>query len=153
MRALILILACLAQPVLADAPLFILDRTQMTFDLGPGNPANNPSRPENSPYSAWNSAGNPSNTAGNWENRPSNPANQNRLIITEDGGVMGFYTLNPAGVLNLFDMQGNRVAFRPARGSKSLFTTGGEWCGTTGGLAGGGVAFGVTQSCASKFAR
>ncbi|MCQ0970609.1 hypothetical protein MLD63_09255 [Paracoccus sp. TK19116] len=151
--ALLLALAAGTAPALADAPLFILDRTQLPFELGPGHPANNPAAPANSPYSAWNSAGNSSNTSGNYENRPSNPANQNRLIITSDGSVVGYYALNPGGVLNLFDVNGNRVAFRPARGSKSLFTTNGQWCGTTGGLDGGGVAFGITQSCAARFFR
>lgn len=152
MRLILATIAALAAaPALADAPLFILDRTQLPFDLGPGNPANNPALPQNSPYAAWNSAGNTSNSSGNYDNRPSNPANQNRMIITADGSVLGYYVVNPGGVLNLFDVNGNRIAYRPARGSKSLFTTNGEWCGTTGGLTGGGVAFGVTQSCASRF--
>lgn len=136
-----------------DAPLFILDRTQMAFDLGPGHPANNPARPGNSPNAAWNSAGNTANTAAAPENNPTNPANQNRLIYTADGAVIGYYVLNRVGVLNLFDVNGRRVAYRPQRGTKSLFTTDGAWCGTVAGSKEGGFALGVTEACARAFGR
>lgn len=142
-----------AAPAAADAPLFILDQTQLPFDLGPGHPANNPARPGNAPNAAWNSAGNTSNSGSVFENKPSNPANSERLLITADGGVIGYYVVNPGGVLNLFDVNGKRIAYRPARGTKSLFTTGGQWCGTVDGTRGGGFAVGITQSCATQFNR
>ncbi|MBK4215864.1 hypothetical protein JJJ17_08000 [Paracoccus caeni] len=142
-----MLLAPMAQ---ADVPLIILDRTQLPFDLGPGHPANSPSRTENSPNSAANSASNPANASSTWQNRPTNPANEQRLIITADGGVLGYYATSAGGVLNLFDVNGRRIAFRPARGTRSLFTARGEWCGT---VDGGGSSFvlAVTQSCASQF--
>lgn len=148
------VLACwlLAAPVLADAPLIVLDQTQLPFDLGPGHPANNPSSPANSPNASWNSAGNTANSSSAWGNRPSNPANERRLIITGDGSVLGYYATNAGGVLNLFDVNGRRLAYRPAKGTRSLFTTAGQWCGT---VDGGRQSFvlAVTPSCARLFGR
>ncbi|MBC9247124.1 hypothetical protein H4P12_10425 [Paracoccus sp. 11-3] len=134
----------------ADAPLIILDRSQLPFDLSPGNPANSPARSSNSPNSAWNSASNTANSASAWENRPSNPANEQRLIFTSDGSVLGYYATNAGGVMNLFDVNGNRIAYRPARGTRSLFTTSGEWCGTVDRNR-GGMILAVTRSCAARF--
>lgn len=142
-----------AAPVMADAPLIILDRTQLPFDLGPGHPANNPAKPSNSPNASWNSAGNTANSSSTWGNRPSNPANEKRLIITADGGVLGYYAANAGGVLNLFDRNGRRIAYRPVSGTRSLFTVGGEWCGTVDGGRGGDFVLAVTKGCASRFGR
>ena len=55
-----------------------------------------------------------------------------------------------AGTLNLFDVTGKRVAYRP-KGSKSLFSNDGRWCGTVADASGGGFAFGVTRGCAGLF--
>lgn len=148
-----LILALSAAPfdaTRADAPMILLDPGQLPFDLGPGHPANSPARQSNSPHAAWNSASNTANSSAARENRPSNPDNEQRLIITADGSVMGYYATNAGGVLNLFDTQGRRVAYRPARGTRSLFTTSGQWCGTVDG-SGGGMILGVTRSCAGRF--
>lgn len=134
----------------ADAPLIILDPGQLPFDLGPGHPANSPARQSNSANAAWNSASNTANSSSARENQPTNPENEQRLIITADGGVLGYYATNAGGVLNLFNVSGRRIAYRPARGTRSLFTTAGEWCGTVDG-SGGGMILGVTQSCASRF--
>ena len=89
MRAILPLLLLLPTAPLADAPLIILDQSQLPFDLGPGHPANSPARTSNSPNAAANSAGNTANAGSTWNNRPSNPANENRLIITADGGVGG----------------------------------------------------------------
>lgn len=137
----------------ADAPLIILDRTQLPFDLGPGHPANNPARATNSPNAAWNSAGNTANATSTWANRPSNPANEQRLIFTAQGEVLGYYAPNAGGVLNLFDLQGRRVAYRPARGTQSLFTPSGQWCGTVDRPRSGGMVLAVTPECARHFLR
>lgn len=134
----------------ADAPLIVLDQTRLPFELGPGNPANNPARAANSPNAAWNSSGNPANRASTWQNRPSNPDNETRLIITAQGGVLGYYATNPGGVLNLFDVNGDRVAYRPAKGTRSLFTVSGEWCGTVDGGS-GRLVLAVTPACAARF--
>ncbi|MDP5307595.1 hypothetical protein [Paracoccus spongiarum] len=146
------LIALSGTPALADAPLIILDQTRLPFDLGPGHPANSPANPANSPNAAWNSGGNTANSPSAWQNRPGNPANEERLIITADGGVLGYYAVNGGGVLNLFDVNGRRIAYRPARGTRSLFTTSGQWCGT---VDGGRQNFvlAVTRSCASAFAR
>lgn len=143
----------LTAPALADAPLIVLDRGQLPFDLGPGHPANRPSAPGNSPNAPWNSAGNTANSPSAWGNRPSNPANERRLIFTADGSVLGYYAENAGGVLNLFDVNGRRLAYRPARGTRSLFTTSGEWCGTVDSPRGGGMVLAVTPECARRFAR
>lgn len=144
-----LILALLAAPALADAPLFALEQSSLPFDLGPGAPQNAPSRQTNSPNAAANSAASPANASSTFANSPGNPANEKRVIFTADGAVVGYYAPNPMGVLNLFDLQGRRVAYRP-RGSKSLFASDGRWCGTVA-RAQGGMAFGMIRSCAGIF--
>ncbi|WP_022706565.1 MULTISPECIES: hypothetical protein [Paracoccus] len=151
---LILALTCLmAAPALADAPLIVLDRTQLPFDLGPGHPANRPSNPANSPNAPWNSAGNTANSASAWQNRPANPENEKRLIFTQDGSVLGYYAQNAGGVLNIFDTRGRRLAYRPARGTRSIFSVAGEWCGTVDSPRGGGMVLAVTPECARRFGR
>ena len=150
MLAIALISLSGAAPAIADAPLIVLDQTRLPFDLGPGHPANNPANPANSPNATWNSAGNTANSPTAWGNRPTNPANEKRLIITADGGVLGYYATNAGGVLNLFDVNGRRIAYRPAKGTDSLFTTGGIWCGTVDDGRGGFI-IAVTRSCAAKF--
>lgn len=135
----------------ADAAFIVLDRTQLPFDLGPGNPANSPSRSGNAPHSAWNSGANTANGGTIWQNRPSNPANGNRLIFNAHGDVLGYYAPNPGGVLNLFDVSGRRVAYRPARGTQSLFSTSGQWCGTVDTPRGGGMVLAMTPECARLF--
>lgn len=153
MRVLSLVTALFAAAAAqADAPLIVLDQTRLPFDLGPGHPANNPARPANSPNAAWNSSGNTANSGTAWRNRPSNPDNERRLIITGDGGVLGYYATNQGGVLNLFDVAGRRVAYRPARGTRSLFTVTGQWCGTVDGGRGNFV-LAVTPACAARFGR
>lgn len=151
-RALALSLACLlpALPGLADAPVFVIDRTQLPFDLSAGAPGNSPARQSNSPNAAANSAASPANSASAYANSPDNPANHKRLIFTRDGDIVGYYAPNGSGTLNLFDASGRRIAYRP-RGTKSLFSNSGEWCGTVAEAQGGGFAFGVTQSCGARF--
>lgn len=144
------ILMFCALPALADAPLFVLDQTRLPFDLGPGAPQNQPSRQANSPHAAANSAASPANSASRYANSPRNPANEKRVIFTADGSVVGYYAPNGAGTLNLFDLGGKRVAYRP-KGSKSLFSSDGRWCGTVADASGGGFAFGVTRDCAGLF--
>lgn len=153
MRLLTMLVMLAAAPALADAPLVVLDSTQLPFDLGPGHPANSPARPGNAPHSAWNSAGNTANSAQVAGNRPTDPENEQRVIFTADGSVVGYYAPNAGGVLNLFDLSGRRVAYRPARGTQSLFTTDGAWCGTVDGLRDGGMVLAVTQNCARRFLR
>lgn len=145
-----LILALCAGPVFADAPLFLLDQRQLPFDLGPGAPQNSPSRQSNSPNAATNSAASAANRASAYANSPANPANEKRVIFTSDGSVIGYYAPNGAGTLNLFDVTGKRIAYRP-KGSKSLFSSDGRWCGTVAASGGGGFAFGVIRSCANLF--
>lgn len=142
--------ALIASAAHADAPMILLDPGQLPFDLGPGHPANSPARQSNSPNAAWNSASNTANSSSTRENQPSNPENEQRLIITADGGVMGYYATNAGGVLNLFDINGRRIAYRPAKGTRSLFTTSGQWCGTVDG-SGGAMILAVTRSCAARF--
>ncbi|MBU2958132.1 MULTISPECIES: hypothetical protein [unclassified Paracoccus (in: a-proteobacteria)] len=153
MRLILVLSACLATPALADAPLIVLDRTQLPFDLGPGHPANRPSRTGNSPNAPWNSAGNTANSPSAWQNRPSNPENEQRLIFTSDGSVLGYYAQNAGGVLNIFDTQGRRFAYRPARGTRSIFSVSGEWCGTVDNPRGGGMVLAMTPECARRFGR
>lgn len=150
--ALALAFVIAATAAVADAPLVVLDRTRLPFDLGPGHPANSPSRTGNQPNAAANSSGNTANSSAAWENRPSNPANAKRLIFTAEGDVLGYYVPGASGVLNLFDTGGRRIAYRPAHGTQSLFTVRGAWCGTVD-QPSGGIVLAVTQECASLFAQ
>jgi len=143
-----------ALPALADAPLFIVDQSQMPFDLGPGAPANQPSRQGNLPSAPGNSSGAPGNGTGVRANAPDNPDNGpdgGRAIWAGDEAV-GYYRTN-GGTLNLFNSRGRRVAYRPGGGhTRSLFSPEGRWCGTVADT-GGGMAFGMTQDCAGRFFR
>ncbi|MFV0643601.1 MAG: hypothetical protein ACK5NN_03745 [Sphingomonadaceae bacterium] len=149
-HVLILTLTLVAAPAFADAPLFLLDQTQLPFDLGPGDPQNSPARQSNSPNAAANSQARPANRSSTYANSPANPANEKRVIITPDGDIVGFYTPNGSGTLNLFDVNGKRVAYRP-KASKSLFSNRGKWCGTVADSNGGGYAFGMIRECVSLF--
>ena len=149
-RSLALLLLLAPAPALADAPLVVIDRTQLPFELGPGHPANSPARTANQPNMAANSSGNTANSPSAWENRPSNPANEGRLIFTADGEVRGYYAPNAAGVLNVFDTAGRRIAYRPARGTSSLFSVQGAWCGTVDSTR-EGMVLAVTPECAALF--
>ena len=145
-----LILSLCAAPAFADAPLFLIDQTQLPFDLGPGAPQNAPSRQANSPNAAANSAASAANRSSSYANSPANPANEKRVIFIDDGSVVGYYAPNGSGTLNLFDLNGKRVAYRP-KGSKSLFSGDGRWCGTVADASGGGFAFGIIRACAKLF--
>ena len=136
---------------LADAALFLVDPSQMPFDLGPAAPANQPARQSNSPTAAGNSSGAPGNGSGIHANSPSNPANgpDGGRAIFADGEAVGYYAMN-GGTLNLFTSSGRRVAYRPARGTKSLFGTDGRWCGTVA-STGQGFALGLTRQCLDRF--
>ena len=94
--ALLLPGAILPGVAVADAPLFIVDPSQMPFDLGPGAPANQPSRMSNSPSAAGNSSGAPGNGSGIRSNAPDNPANgpDGGRAIWADGEPVGYYTTN-----------------------------------------------------------
>lgn len=154
MPGLIAALMISALPALADAPLFVVDPSQMPFDLGPGAPANQPSHRANLPGAPGNSGSAPGNGSGLRANAPDNPANGpggGRAIFAGDE-VVGYYTRN-GGTLNLFDSRGRRVAYRPGGGhTRSLFSPDGHWCGTVADT-GGGMAFGMTQACAGRFFR
>ena len=134
----------------ADAPVFVINQTQLPFDLGPGSPANAPTRQANLPTAAANSAASPANSSAAYANSPHNPANSKRIIFDSDGTTLGYYAPNGSGTLNLFDMGGRRVAYRP-RGTKSLFSNSGLWCGTVASAQGGGMAFGIIRACAHLF--
>lgn len=145
-----LILALCAGPVWADAPLFVIEQSSLPFDLGPGAPKNSPGRQANSPNSASNSAANSANSSSSYANSPRNPANEKRVIFISDGSVVGYYAPSGVGTLNLFDINGKRVAYRP-KGSKSLFSSQGKWCGTVADAQGGGFAFGIIRACSNLF--
>lgn len=142
--------ALCAVPALADAPIFLIEQSSLPFDLGPGAAANAPARQSNSPNAAANSTANPANSGGAWPNSPRNPANEKRVIFTAEGTVVGYYAPNGSGTLNLFDLSGRRVAYRPAA-SRSLFANDGRWCGTVADTQGGGIAFAVIRACAGLF--
>lgn len=147
---LVLMTAILASPALADAPVFLIEQSSLPFDLGPGAPRNAPSRQSNSPNAAANSLASAANSSSSYANSPRNPANEKRVIFTSDGEVVGYYARSTTGTLNLFDVDGERVAYRP-KSSKSLFSNDGRWCGTVADAQGGNFAFGIIRACANLF--
>lgn len=152
--ALLALTAVAAAPALADAPLFVVDPSALPFDLGPGAPLNSPARRANLPSAPGNSAAMPGNGGQLRANAPDqreNAPDGGHAIFLGDGTVVGYYRQNGA-TLNLFDSRGQRVAYRPGGGTKSLFSPDGRWCGTVA-ATGGGVAFGMTQSCIAAFLR
>lgn len=136
---------------LADAALFVVEPSQMPFDLGPGAPANQPGRVTNAPGAAGNSGSVPGNGSGIRANAPDNPANgpDGGRAIVAGSETVGYYVVN-GGTLNLFTSSGRRIAYRPAHGTKSLFSTDGRWCGTVARTA-GGFALGMTRNCIARF--
>lgn len=148
MRLAAAVLALTAVPALAGSPLFMLDPTQLPFDLGPGAPLNQPSARGNLPTAPGNSGALPANGARLPGHRPGDPANRpggaNALDLN---GVPAGYVTRNGGTLNLFDPTGRRVAYRPAGGTRAVFSADGAWCGTVADLAGGGQAVGLTKKC------
>lgn len=146
----------LALPAQADSVLFVLDQSQLPFDLSPGAKANSPANIRNAPSQPGNSAANWANSSKSARNAPENPANAPdgvNAIYTTDGEYAGYAT-RAGGALNLFSASGRRVAYQPAGGhTKSLMSNAGEWCGTVTGASGGGFAFGLTMTCAKRFFR
>lgn len=145
-------LTALPPAALADAPVFVIDQSQLPFDLGPGAPENAPSRQANLPSAAGNSAANAANSSASYANSPNNPANAKRVLFTAEGEIMGYYAENGSGTLNVFTASGKRAFYRP-RGTKSLFSNAGEWCGTVAASQGSGFAFGITRTCAPQLFR
>ncbi len=145
-------LTALPPAALADAPVFVIDQSQLPFDLGPGAPDNAPSRQANLPSAAGNSAANAANSSASYANSPNNPANAKRVLFTAEGEIMGYYAENGSGTLNVFTASGKRAFYRP-RGTKSLFSNAGEWCGTVAASQGSGFAFGITRACAPQLFR
>lgn len=139
-------------PALADAPIFVLDQSALPFDLGPGSPRNSPATQANSPSAASNSSASSANSSSAYANSPDNPENSKRILFTSDGSVVGYYAPNGSGTINLFTVSGKRVLYRP-RGTKSLFSNDGRWCGTVADAQAGGFAFGVVQNCAGGLLR
>lgn len=154
LRGFLFALAFAPLPAAGESVLFVVDPSQLPFDLGPGSRQNAPANVANSPSQYGNSAGNHTNSASARANAPGNPVNMPggaQAIYTGDGGYAGYAT-QAGGALNLFDPAGRRVAYSPAGGhTKSLFSTAGEWCGTVAQAQGGSYAFGMTLTCAQRF--
>ncbi|MFB9223448.1 hypothetical protein [Paracoccus cavernae] len=145
-------LLAMSGAALADAPVFVIDQSQLPFDLGPGAPENAPARQSNLPSAAGNSSANAANSSAAYANSPNNPANSKRVLFTAEGEVVGYYAENGSGTLNVFTATGKRAFYRP-RGTKSLFSNAGQWCGTVAASQGSGFAFGITRACAPQLFR
>jgi len=74
---------------------------------------------ENSPYNWDNSEHNWENSSNNWENSPNNwennPNNWNsdRIIRDNSGNAKGYAVPNSNGVINIYDLDGNRDSYVP----------------------------------------
>jgi len=70
------------------------------WENSPGNWLNSPSRWENNPH--------------NWLNSPHRLGNE-RILRDPDGTPRGYVVPKPDGGANIFDFQGNRRGYVPAR--------------------------------------
>lgn len=74
---------------------------------------------EDSPYNWDNSEHNWDNSSNNWDNSPhnweNNPNNWNsdRIIRDNDGNASGYAVPNSNGVINIYDLDGNREGYVP----------------------------------------
>ena len=74
---------------------------------------------EDSPYNWNNSEHNWENSSNNWENSPNNwennPNNWNsdRIIRDNSGNAKGYTVPNSNGVINIYDLDGNRDGYVP----------------------------------------
>lgn len=150
----VLLALSLAAPAGAQSVLFVLDQSQLPFDLSPGARANSPANVKNAPSQAKNSPASWANSSKAPGNAPDNPANGPdgvNAIFTSDGAYAGYAT-RAGGALNLFSAGGRRIAYQPAGGhTRSLMSNAGEWCGTVTGTQRGSYAFGMTMTCARRF--
>ncbi|MDN3711813.1 hypothetical protein QWZ10_08190 [Paracoccus cavernae] len=115
-------LLAMSGAALADAPVFVIDQSQLPFDLGPGAPENAPARQSNLPSAAGNSSANAANSSAAYANSPNNPANSKRVLFTAEGEVVGYYAENGSGTLNVFTATGKR-AFTGRAGRKACSPT------------------------------
>ena len=67
---------------------------------------------EDSPYNSDNSEYNWDNSSNNWENNPNN-WNSDRIIRDNNGNASGYAVPNSNGVINIYDLDGNREGYVP----------------------------------------
>jgi len=67
---------------------------------------------DNSEYNWDNSSNNWENNPNNWENNPNN-WNSDRIIRDNDGNASGYAVPNSNGVINIYDLDGNREGYVP----------------------------------------
>ena len=67
---------------------------------------------EDSPYNWDNSEHNWENSPNNWENSPNN-WNSDRIIRDNSGNPAGYAVPNSNGVINIYDLDGNREGYVP----------------------------------------
>ena len=67
---------------------------------------------ENSEHNWENSSNNWKNNPNNWENNPNN-WNSDRIIRNNDGDATGYAVPNSNGVINIYDLDGNRECYVP----------------------------------------
>jgi hypothetical protein len=69
---------------------------------------------ENSSNNWNNSSTNWKNNPGNWENSPNRYGND-RIIYDSEGDPSGYAVPKESGGMNLYDFEGNRKGYTPAR--------------------------------------
>ena len=69
-----------------------------------------PSNWDNSEHNWDNSSNNWENSPNNWENNPNN-WNSDRVIRDNDGNATGYAVPNSNGVINIYDLDGNREGY------------------------------------------
>ena len=65
---------------------------------------------ENSEHNWDNSSNNWKNSPNNWENNPNN-WNSDRVIRDNDGNATGYAVPNSNGLINIYDLDGNREGY------------------------------------------
>ena len=83
------------------------DQGYMTYESSPYNY-------ENSEFNYENSPNNFNNSPYNYENSPYNYGSE-RVIRDNDGNVRGYAVPKSGGGSNIFDTEGNRLGYTPAK--------------------------------------
>lgn len=142
---------------LADYLVILIDETSVPYSLSQNKYSNSPNKYSNSHNKYSNSSDKYSNSPNKYSNSPnkySNGASGKNRLITKDSFYVGYYTITDDDVINLYNSDGERIAFNPNLDeTQSLFHSSKEkWCGTFGSVDRKRV-IGLVPSCYYRFAQ
>lgn len=133
-----------------DMLAIIINENALPYALNQYNYNNSNSNYNNSYMNYDNSVNNYNNSPNNYDNSSfnyQNSINGQRRIISTNNIFIGYYVFAQHGVINIFSVKGDRVAYIPSDGhTQSIFMSEGGWGGTIVNLN-GQLVFGFSQQC------